>query len=93
MAAGAAEMYAAGLAQIGHLSPHGAAQLSADLEYFCNVLAVLSVAPPPALVTWQAAAGFPAASFREAAAEGAQHGGLDQRTLELAARARGLPLQ
>ena len=53
MAAGAAELYTGQLAQIRALSGPGAQQLAADLEYFCNVLAALSVALPADLVTWQ----------------------------------------
>ena len=54
VAAGAAELYTGQLAQIRALSWPGAQQLAADLEYFCNVLAALSVALPADLVTWQA---------------------------------------
>ena len=54
MAAGAAELYTGQLQRIPALSAPGAQQLAADLEYFCNVLAALSVALPADLVTWQA---------------------------------------
>jgi hypothetical protein len=57
VAAGAAELYTGQLAQIRELSGPGAQQLAADLEYFCNVLAALSVALPADLVTWQARCG------------------------------------
>ncbi len=53
MAAGAAELYTGQLQEIPALSGPGAQQLAADLEYFCNVLAALSVALPADLVTWQ----------------------------------------
>ncbi len=53
VAAGAAELYVRELARIGSLSSAGSAQLAADLDYFCNVLAALGVALPPQLVTWQ----------------------------------------
>lgn len=56
MAAGAAELYVKELSRIGALSQAGAAQLAADLDYFCNVLAALGVSLPPQLVTWQARA-------------------------------------
>lgn len=54
VAAGAAELYVRELAKITSLSESGAAQLAADLDYFCNVLAALGVAVPLQLVTWQA---------------------------------------
>lgn len=41
------------LSSIRQLSEAGSAQLAADLDYFCNVLAALGVALPPQLVTWQ----------------------------------------
>lgn len=53
MAAGAAELYVRELARIGKLSSAGSAQLAADLDYFCNVLAALGVALPQQLITWQ----------------------------------------
>ncbi len=53
VAAGAAHLYVQELASIKRLSESGAAQLAADLDYFCNVLTALGVALPPQLVTWQ----------------------------------------
>lgn len=53
VAAGAARLYVQELASIKRLSEGGSAQLAADLDYFCNVLAALGVALPPQLVTWQ----------------------------------------
>ncbi len=53
VATGAAELYADKLEQLPKLTPSGAAQLNADLEYFCNVLSALSVALPQRLATWQ----------------------------------------
>ena len=41
------------LSSIKRLTEAGSAQLAADLDYFCNVLAALGVALPPQLVTWQ----------------------------------------
>ena len=46
-------MYVQELASIKQLSQMGSAQLAADLDYFCNVLAALGVALPQQLVTWQ----------------------------------------
>ena len=53
VAAGAAQVYVQELSRIKRLSEAGSAQLAADLDYFCNVLAALGVALPPQLVTWQ----------------------------------------
>ena len=53
VAAGAARVYVQELSSIKRLSETGSAQLAADLDYFCNVLAALGVALPPQLVTWQ----------------------------------------
>lgn len=52
VAAGAAALYVQQLQRIERFSPLGRQQLAADLEYFCNVLAALSVALPPELITW-----------------------------------------
>ena len=54
MAGGAAEALLGELGALGRLSSPGAAQLAADLDYFCNVLAALGVALSPPLLTWQA---------------------------------------
>lgn len=53
VAAGAARVYLQELSSIKRLSETGSAQLAADLDYFCNVLAALGVALLPQLVTWQ----------------------------------------
>lgn len=54
-----AAAYQSQLVALPGLSPQGAAQLAADLEYFCNVLTTLGVAVPPSLAAWQAAAAAP----------------------------------
>lgn len=54
MAGGAAEALLEELGALGRLSGPGAAQLAADLDYICNVLAALGVALSPPLLTWQA---------------------------------------
>jgi hypothetical protein len=48
---GAAGAYAAALLSIRALTSRGTRQLEADADYFCNVLAALSLPPPPALAT------------------------------------------
>ena len=56
MAGGAAGALVVELGALWRLSGPGAAQLAADLDYFCNVLAALGVALSPPLLTWQARA-------------------------------------
>ena len=41
------------LGDIGRLTPAGAQQLAADLEYLCNVLSALGVDIPQTLAIWQ----------------------------------------
>jgi len=51
----AARRYESQLQQLTSLSGQGAAQLAADIEYFCNVLNTLGLNAPPVLAAWQAA--------------------------------------
>jgi hypothetical protein len=51
---GAAGAYAAALLSIRALTSRGARQLEADADYFCNVLAALSLPPPAPLATLRA---------------------------------------
>jgi len=55
VAGGAAGALVAELGALGRLSGPGAAQLAADLDYFCNVLAALGVALSLPLQTWRRA--------------------------------------
>lgn len=89
----AAAAYQAQLAALPGLSPQGAAQLAADLEYFANVLGTLGVVVPPSLAAWQAATGAPPEGLpavAEAAAQGGDPGA--QQAVQLVARLRGLQL-
>ncbi|KAK9915106.1 hypothetical protein WJX75_004782 [Coccomyxa subellipsoidea] len=92
VAAGAAELYVRELAKITSLSESGAAQLAADLDYFCNVLAALGVAVPLQLVTWQVAVGWQASDFTASATAALDDLMADRATLELVAAARGLQM-
>jgi len=92
VATGAAELYSKQLLAIPKLSAKGAQQLSADLEYFCNVLSALSVPLPGPLATIQVAVGLPEANFSAAAADALQQPFIDRRTFEQVATARGLSL-
>ena len=53
VAGGAASLVETELGNIPRLSPSGAQQLAADLEYVCNVLSALGLDVPRALPTWQ----------------------------------------
>lgn len=50
-----ARLYQDQLMKVKALTPQGAGQLAADIEYFCNVLSTLGLSAPPALAAWQAA--------------------------------------
>mmetsp|Transcript_7637 Transcript_7637/g.19639 ORF Transcript_7637/g.19639 Transcript_7637/m.19639 type:complete len:123 (+) Transcript_7637:905-1273(+) len=92
VASGAADLYTRQLLAIPKLSAKGAQQLSADLEYFCNVLNALSVAVHPTLATIQVAVGLPAADFAGAAAEALRESHVERKTLEAVAAMRGLKM-
>jgi hypothetical protein len=90
--AGVAGAYAEALLRVPELSPGGAGQLAADVEYFANVMAALRVAPPPALLTLQAFAALPADQFPAAGAAAVAAGAADARALRALAAARRLSL-
>ena len=69
-----AAQYQAALGGLAGLTPQGAAQLAADLEYFCNVLTTLGVAVPPSLAAWQAAAAAPVDGLPALAADAGEVG-------------------
>jgi len=56
LASAAGDIMTVALTAIPALTPRGTAQLEADVDYFCNVLAALSVAPPAGLATLRALA-------------------------------------
>jgi hypothetical protein len=93
-AGAAAAAYLEQLPRIAGLSPQGAAQLAADLEYFTNVLSTLGVGVPPALAAWQAAAAAPDAAAARGVAEAAAAGGgaEEARAVAVVAKLRGLSL-
>ena len=53
IAGGAAGLVEAELGSIVRLTPSGAQQLAADLEYLCNVLSALGVEGSRTMPTWQ----------------------------------------
>ena len=90
-----ADAASAALAQvgsIGSLSTAGAAQLAADLGYFCGVLRTLGASVPTPLATWALASSWPEAAFaRGGAADGAvARGEADAETVRLVAAVRGI---
>lgn len=70
----------------------GAAQLVADVEYLCNVLAALHAAVPAGLLTVQLLAGQAGDEFVEAAHAARAEGGADEKVLDLLAGLKGLSL-
>ncbi len=87
--AGAADLYADELHHITHLSKHGAQQLLADLEYFCNVLAALGIPLPPILGTWQTALMWPDEEYTAAAKAALETSSVDSAALHRYALVRG----
>ncbi|KAG1654116.1 hypothetical protein FOA52_007460 [Chlamydomonas sp. UWO 241] len=87
---GAATLVAGAVGSIPALGQQGGAQLSADVEYFCNVMAALHSQPPASLLTVQLFAGLPAELFRQGAAQAAEDGGADAATLAALTTMRGL---
>ncbi|GAB4818119.1 hypothetical protein N2152v2_005165 [Parachlorella kessleri] len=89
---GAAAAYQEQLQRLAGLSPQGAAQLAADLEYFANVLTTLGVTVPPTLAAWQLAAGAAPDSLHEVFAAASGDGGNRdaKAAVERVAQLRGL---
>lgn len=73
------QLYLNELKKLKGLSPQGAGQLAADIEYFSNVLSTLGLAVPSALAAWQAALVAPdAASLEGLKGLAAGEGGSDE---------------
>lgn len=89
---GAASLLAASIVKIPKLGAQGGAQLSADVEYFNNVMAALHGQPPASLLTVQLFAGLPAELFEQGAAQADADGGADAGMLRALTAMRGLPL-
>lgn len=86
VAAGAAEYYTQQLAIIPKLTLQGCQQLTADLEYFCNVLAALGACIPAALSTWLIASQWSDEEFQQAAKAAGED--MDSASLAAIAEAR-----
>ena len=90
-----ADAASAALAQvgaIGSLSAAGAAQLAADLGYFCGVLRTLGASVPAPLATWAVASSWPEAAFAAGGAADAAvaRGEVDGETVRVVAAVRGI---
>jgi conserved oligomeric Golgi complex subunit 7 len=87
------QLYLNELKKLQSLSPQGAGQLAADIEYFSNVLSTLGLAVPSALAAWQAALVAPdAASLEGLKGLAARKGGNDEAkvAVEIVSRLRAI---
>lgn len=71
------------------LAEPGAAQMGADVEYFVNVVAALSLEPPPQLVAYAACCAAP----RDSYAIIAKDEGVDQDVARAVARMRNIRIE
>jgi len=76
---------------IPSLTDQGAAQLSADLEYFSNIVTALSLTPPSALLAWYKCVSASRDEYDEFARTAATEG-IDARVVKAAAAVRGIQL-
>ena len=91
IAEASAELLLKEVRAIASLTDQGAAQLSADLEYFSNIVAALSLAPPSALIAWYKCASAPRDEYEDFA-RAATSEGIDVRVVRAAAATRGIKL-
>ncbi len=70
------------------VAPQGGVQLAADVEYFCNVMSALHVAPPSSLLTLQLFAGMSDADLPANAKAALQDGGADPSAMRTLAALR-----
>lgn len=89
VAEGATAMYIDQIRGIQALNERGAQQLSADIEYLCNVLSALSMSIPPVLSTFQACVASP----RDKLPELAKQEGLDNASFRLVCKMRQVALE
>jgi hypothetical protein len=90
------QLYLNQLKKLKGLSPQGAGQLAADIEYFSNVLSTLGLAAPSALAAWQAALVAPdAAALEGLKALAAGEGGNNEAktAVDVVAKLRAMDLQ
>jgi hypothetical protein len=80
-------------AEVARGRVQGSVQLSADLEYMCNVITALGVALPPALAAaCTLCAVLPASDFRDTVAAGVADGSLERHACKVLAAMRGFQL-
>ncbi|CAM6118369.1 unnamed protein product [Calypogeia fissa] len=89
VAEGATALYIDQIRGIQALNERGAQQLSADIEYLCNVLSALSMGIPVVLSTFQACVAAP----RDKLPELAKQEGLDNASFRLVCKMRQVPVE
>lgn len=89
VAEGAIAVYIEQIRGIQALSERGALQLSADIEYLCNVLTALSMSIPPVLHTFLVCLSTP----RNKLAEVGEQDGIDNATFRLVCKMRQVKLE
>lgn len=89
VAEGAIALYIDQIRGIHALSEQGALQLSADIEYLCNVLTALSMSIPPVLHTFQVCTSTP----RNKLSEVAEQDGIDNATFRLVCKIRQVKVE
>lgn len=91
VAEGATALYIDQIRGIQALSERGAQQLSADIEYLCNVLSALSMAAPLVLSTFQVCVSTPRSKLRELAEQDSTP--IDSLTFRLVCKMRQVSLE
>lgn len=89
VAEGATAAYTEQIRGIQALSERGAQQLSADIEYLCNVLNALSMSTPPVLHTFHVCVSTP----RNKLFEVVEQDGIDNATFRLVCKMRQVKLE
>eukprot|EP00252_Welwitschia_mirabilis_P007981 TRINITY_DN19689_c0_g1_i1.p1 TRINITY_DN19689_c0_g1~~TRINITY_DN19689_c0_g1_i1.p1 ORF type:complete len:847 (-),score=167.14 TRINITY_DN19689_c0_g1_i1:101-2641(-) len=91
VAEGATALYIEQLRGIQSVTDRGAQQLSADVDYFCNILTALMMPIPPVLATFQTLLGSPKEKLRELI-KSDSGSKLDIPTARLICKIRHIPL-
>jgi hypothetical protein len=91
VAEASAEMFLKEVQSMKVLTDRGAAQLAADLEYFSNIVAALSLAPPNALIAWCKCVSTPRDEYAALISDSANNG-IDSRIARAVAALRDITL-
>lgn len=89
---GVAMQYSEIVLKLPGLSSHGAVQLAADVDYFCNVMTALHVAAPPHLAAIQVLLGLPTEQLNQSARAAVLDGSIDQKVAKSIFSMRGVEL-